>query len=386
MATMRAQPLAADAVRHVLAAGRGDLRGQRRDGHPEPVPVVRHQDRLDRLADPGVQRPAQHGRQPRVVLHAGGLVGVHGPRRALAEHLVQRALLHVHLAERGEHRGDVLQERRVGADHEDAVALEPAAVDVEEIRGAVQADGGLAGARSALHAQRVVELGADQLVLLGLDRGHDVAHRPHPGTFDLRGQQPAGGAELLAAVQSLVLEARQPDRMVGRPAEPAPRRHALRVVRAGPVEAGRHRCAPVDHERLAAAGVDDPAPADVVGLVAVLAGVRPVVEPQPPEVQRAVRLLGQLLGVALEHPAEPLGGVPVAGHLLAGRDPHPGVLQHPREGAPGAGQERLLVREVAVELVASGVPGGWRRWHGSLEGSGREGHRNSVKFVSENQN
>ena len=74
--------------------------------------------------------------------------------------------------------------------------------------------------------QMLVQIGPDQLVLLGLDGGDDVAHRPDAGAFDLRGQDPAGGAELLAPVQVFVLEAGQ---LALDEAEPASDRHALGV-------------------------------------------------------------------------------------------------------------------------------------------------------------
>ena len=57
------------------------------------------------------------------------------------------------LAEGGQHVGDVAQERGGGADDQQAAAGQPLAVRVEQVGGAVQGDGGLAGARPALHDQ-----------------------------------------------------------------------------------------------------------------------------------------------------------------------------------------------------------------------------------------
>jgi len=52
----------------------------------------------------------------------------------------------------------------------------------------VQGHGGLAGTRAALHDQHPREARTDDLVLLGLDRLHDVAHPAGPAGAE-RGQQ-----------------------------------------------------------------------------------------------------------------------------------------------------------------------------------------------------
>ncbi|BDZ50131.1 hypothetical protein GCM10025867_23720 [Frondihabitans sucicola] len=83
---------------------------------------------------------------------------------------------HPRLAERRQHLLDVPQEGARRPDDEDTGAAEALAVRVEQVGGAVQSDGGLARARAALHHQDAVELGADDPVLLGLDRGDDVGH------------------------------------------------------------------------------------------------------------------------------------------------------------------------------------------------------------------
>ena len=54
----------------------------------------------------------------------------------------------------------------------------------------MERDRGLAGAGPARDDQRPGELGADRLVLLGLDRGDDVAHPARAVAFE-RGQQGA---------------------------------------------------------------------------------------------------------------------------------------------------------------------------------------------------
>ena len=57
---------------------------------------------------------------------------------------------HAGLAERGQHVGDVPEERRGGADDQQTAAGQPLAVGVEQVGRPVQGDRGLAGARPAL--------------------------------------------------------------------------------------------------------------------------------------------------------------------------------------------------------------------------------------------
>ena len=85
-----------------------------------------------------------------------------------------------------------------------------------------------------MYADARLETGSDQLVLVRLDGGDDVAHRADAGAFDLLGQDAAGGAQLLAPVEVFVLEAGQlaPDE-----SEPSSDGDALGVLDAGSVEA-----------------------------------------------------------------------------------------------------------------------------------------------------
>ena len=64
---------------------------------------------------------------------------------------------------------------------------------VEQERGAVQPDRGLAGARTALHDEARLERRADDRVLLALDRRDDVAHLAGAGPAEL-GEQRVGHA------------------------------------------------------------------------------------------------------------------------------------------------------------------------------------------------
>ncbi|GAA3092120.1 hypothetical protein GCM10020001_004220 [Nonomuraea salmonea] len=266
---------------------------------------------------------------------AGGVGGGDGDG---GEQPFECGLLDVHLAERGQDGGDVAEEGAVGAEDEHARPFEPAAVGVEQVRGAVQADGGLAGARRALDAQRGVEAGADEVVLLRLDGGDDVAHGADAGAFDLGGEDPA--LALLALAEPLVLEARQGG---AGPAEAAAYGDALRVAGACPVEGPRDRRAPVDHHGRPAVLTRDVAAADVVRASPMLAWV--VAEVEPAEERRAFGRLAQLLGQALEVASQPLCAVAVAGHGLAHDDVVPCVLEHPAQAVLAAFDVRALLVE-----------------------------------------
>ena len=77
-----------------------------------------------------------------------------------------------------------------GPDHQDPAVGEPAPVGVEQVRGAVQRDLGLAGAGPAGDERDAAGGRADGLVLLPLDGGDDVAHERTPGPAQ-RGEQRA---------------------------------------------------------------------------------------------------------------------------------------------------------------------------------------------------
>ena len=147
---------------------------------------------------------AQVGLQPRDV-------GRVAPLRLDAVHeLADRALLDGVLAERGQDVRDVLHERAVRPDHEHAAVLQLVALRVEQPRGAVQADRGLAGARAALDHERRVGLVGDQPVLVGLDRRDDVAHVHVAVALELLEQEVADrGAVDDRAVERLVGDVEQ---------------------------------------------------------------------------------------------------------------------------------------------------------------------------------
>jgi hypothetical protein len=73
------------------------------------------------------------------------------------------------LAEARQDLLDVAQEHRRRPDDEHAAAGDPVAVRVEQVGGAMESDGGLAGAGAALDDQDAGERRADDPVLLGLE-------------------------------------------------------------------------------------------------------------------------------------------------------------------------------------------------------------------------
>ena len=125
--------------------------------------------------------------QPRVRLQALHLERVGSADLGALHELRNCPLVDAVLAEGGEDVRDVLHEGRVRADDEDPPQLR--AVGVEQVRGAVEADGRLARARAALDHERRLRLTGDQAVLVGLDRGDDVAHTRVAGAFELLEQE-----------------------------------------------------------------------------------------------------------------------------------------------------------------------------------------------------
>ena len=123
--------------------------------------------------------------QPRDVTVVG-----RAPLDAVDE-LGDRALLDGVLPERRQDVRDVLHERAVRPDDEHAAPRVPLPRRVEEPRGPVQADGGLAGPRPALDHERGVGVVRDQPVLVGLDRRDDVAHARVPAPLQLLEQEVA---------------------------------------------------------------------------------------------------------------------------------------------------------------------------------------------------
>ncbi len=156
------------------------------------------------------------------------------------------------LAEGRQHGLDVLEEGPAGTHDEHARGREAVTVRVEEVRGAVQRDRGLAGARPALHDEHAAEAGADDAVLLGLDGGDDVVH-PAGAARGERGEQRALALEAGAAlveerrVEHLVLDVHD---LAAVRREVATRAGAERGGGGGLVEGAGLGHAPVEEQRL----------------------------------------------------------------------------------------------------------------------------------------
>ena len=217
-------------------------------------------------------------------LHGGGLGGVGGGGPYAGVQLADGGEQDTGLAERGQHLADVAEEGGVGADDEDGAAGQQFAVFVEEVGGPVQGDGRLAGAGAALDDQHPAVRGPDDLVLLGLDGPHDVAHPA--GARGVEGGQQHGvaagvlvaGAGRVTEVEDLVVQ-RGHRAAAGGDVPAAAQSHG--GVTGGQVEGAGDVRAPVDQHRGALGVVGaQPDPADVV----VGAGG----EVDPAEAERAV--------------------------------------------------------------------------------------------------
>src|SRR5262245_47026582 len=202
--------------------------------------------------------PAYDRRQSGVALEPGRRGVLEGSHPDPGGEGLDGELLLVDLAERREYVADVAQERVVRPDDEYALPGELIAVGIEQVSGAMQSDGGLAGAGRTLDADRGVEIGADDDVLVGLDGRDDVPHRPDPRPLDLGFED--GAVELrLDRFEMLVLVRRE---LPVLEPESAPQPDAHRLARAGPIERAGDLGPPVDHHRFAL-GVGDVAPTDV---------------------------------------------------------------------------------------------------------------------------
>ena len=206
-----------------------------------------------------------------VTLEAGDLDRFGAGRRHLGHERCGRGQVDARLTQRRQHLLDVTEEEAVGPEHEHALALEQEAVGVEEVGGPVERDRGLARARAALHDEHAGQRRPDDLVLLGLDGGDDVAHEARARPLE-RGQQRrrtrqatvarrallvafgAGRALLVAfgagrargGAEQLVLQVDDPA-PVGDEVAAAPQAHGMAA--GGPVEGLRRRHPPVDDQR-----------------------------------------------------------------------------------------------------------------------------------------
>ena len=104
-----------------------------------------------------------------------GLVGA-GDLDARNTQFINGCLTHTPLTERRQHVGDVVEKSFVRPDNENAIACEASAVFEEEVGRTVQRNRGLSGTRTTLDNEHLVDVRANDDVLLTLDRRNDLAH------------------------------------------------------------------------------------------------------------------------------------------------------------------------------------------------------------------
>lgn len=276
-----------------------------------------------------------------------GLDRIDGRDGHPADKPFQRGLLDLQLAESGQDGGDVAEERLVRSEDQHTGAPKPLAVQVQQVRGPVQAHRSLSCSWRPLHADRGVEVSANQLVLLGLDRGDDVAHRPDARALDLRNKDFARGAEFLAPVEALVLEARQV--AAGEP-EPPPRLHALRVAGAGLVEGPADRGPPVQHQRIAELVGDVPTSDVKPSGQWLVRGHQSAIEVEAAEEQRRTGVVGEFGHPPGQRDTKGLGGEGVTGDLRADGVHGFGVQAHRVQGRPRRGHVCSFGFEFGVEI------------------------------------
>ena len=187
-----------------------------------------------------------------------------------AHEALDRGLAGRRLPERRQDLRDVPEEQRVRTHDQHALLVELLAVLEQEERCSVEPHRGLARAGTALHHEAGVDGGPDHHVLLGGDRGHDVAHLAGAGALELgeeriRDPPVVGRVDAVRIVEHLIEQV--VDLSSGHQ-EPAPPAQLHRVGRGRSVEGRGHGRSPIDHDRIAALVLHMPAP-DVPG-VAVL--------------------------------------------------------------------------------------------------------------------
>ena len=176
---------------------------------------------------------------------------------------------HAGLAQGGQHALDVVHERRRRPHQQHAGGLEPVPVGVEQVGGAVQGDGGLAGAGTALDHEGAGDGGADDPVLLGLDGADDVRHPA--GALGVQGsQQRTFALQRVVVGQQVGVEHVVLDRLdlAALQDQVAAAAHALPVEGRGLVEVAGFGRPPVHHQPLQVLGGEADA-ADVLGFAGV---------------------------------------------------------------------------------------------------------------------
>ena len=151
-------------------------------------------------------------------------------RRTLRDEVPNRAGLHPLLAEAREHVRDVAQVGAVGADDEyAATAVTEPRVGVQQVCGPVQGHDGLAGSGPTIDDEPAAGPGADDGVLVGLDRAEHVPHLRRPAA-------PEAGDERRLVVEGgrVPLEPVRGEHLVPVVADPATGPAVASAARPGP--------------------------------------------------------------------------------------------------------------------------------------------------------
>ena len=202
-------------------------------GYPPLPGAAGHDQGLGGRPDVGPHRPLQHRGQPRVALEDGHLRRVDAADRVSPATSSSTVVWRTSTSPRAGSTAPMWSRKaRLGPTTSTPAPEQPVAERVEQPRRPVQADRGLAGPRRPLHAYRRRGIGADDLVLLRLDRGDDVAHRADARSLDLVDEDLAApDVARLGGDEVLVLVGGEPSVVH---AEPAAQPHAHRGGRERP--------------------------------------------------------------------------------------------------------------------------------------------------------
>ena len=138
---------------------------------------------MERLASP-VQGAVEDLRHADIALEVAYLHGFLDADLGLGCDVSDRRLDDGFLSQRWEHLCDVAQERPARSENEHAITGQTRMV-VEKKRRSVEADCGLAGSRTSLDGQELLEGRTDDLVLFRLNGGDDVEHFSRPSSLQL---------------------------------------------------------------------------------------------------------------------------------------------------------------------------------------------------------